>query len=146
MLKSFHSWYQFGNYLLAGCLAIFNVFHIKFWRMVLATFRLKYISNISSYICFLAGFELKNSELETIYWSSGSASSVHGWGNWLRRVLGLTVWGVAKSWSFEVGGSSSLNSALPLLSHEPLRKLYKLSTNLIWKVGIEIYWLIRSLK
>lgn len=53
MLKSCHSWYQFDNYLLAGCLAICNVFSSKCWRMLSATLRLKYTANISSYICFL---------------------------------------------------------------------------------------------
>ena len=59
MLKSFHSWYPFDNYFLACCLAIRNVFSITFWRMLLATLRLKYIANISSYIRFLGWMRIQ---------------------------------------------------------------------------------------
>lgn len=54
-LSRFHSCCQLGNPLRAGCLALCNVFHITFWKMVSATLRLKYVANVSCYICLLAG-------------------------------------------------------------------------------------------
>ena len=78
----------------------------------------------------------KNSELETIYWSRGSAYKIYRWGNWGPEVFNDFQFGVwLRVWVLK---SDASGPALPLLSCVTLRKLHKLFTYFICKAGIEI--------
>ena len=130
MLKSFHSWYPFDNYFLACCLAIHNVFGIKFWRMLLATLRLKYMANISSYICFLGWMKIQKIQSWELF--IDHVFSLHDlqMGKLRpRRVQWFSIWCVwLRVWVFKAGGSGP---DPPLLSCVTLRNLHERSTNFI---------------